>query len=84
MAFAEHCSITFLVPVYTTGIQVMDVFFNAPAIFNGGCGGAYSITAVRTYVCPSRPSVLYVTQMVSMQYILKRLVYWIEILYIGI
>ena len=30
------------------------------------------------------PSVPYVTQMVSMRYLLKRLVYWIENLYIGI
>ena len=52
-------------------------------------GGAYSITAVRTSVRSvhlsirpvhlSRPSVPYVTQMVSVRYLLKRLVYWIEI-----
>ena len=56
-------------------------FFYAPAIFNGG---AYSITAVRMYVRPSVPSVPYVTLSVSVRYLLKGLVYWIEILYTGI
>ena len=32
-----------------------NICFYAPAIFNGE-GGAYSITAVHTYVRPSRPS----------------------------
>ena len=32
-------------------------------------------------VRPSQPSVPYITQMVSVRYLLKRLVYWIEILY---
>ena len=49
----------------------------------GGGGGAYSITAVSTYVHPVRP-VPYVTLLVSMQYLLKGLVYWIEILHTGI
>ena len=48
--------------------------FYAPAIFNVG---AYSITAI---ICPSHP---YVTKMVSVQYLLKSLVYWIQILYTG-
>ena len=49
-----------------------------PPPFSMGWGwGAYSITAV----CMSVP---YVTQMVSMGYLLKGLVYWIEILYTGI
>ena len=49
--------------------------------FQWGVGaGAYSITAVRTYV----PSVPYVTLLVSVRYLLKGLVYWIEILYTGI
>ena len=61
-------------------------FFYAPTIFNGGGGGgewgggAYSITAV----CTSVPSVPYVTLLVSVRYLLKGLVYWIEILYTGI
>ena len=55
----------------------MYVGFYAPAIFNGG---AYSITAVCTYVRPV-PSV---TLFVSVRYLLKGLVYWIEILYKGI
>ena len=52
----------------------------------GGGGGAYSITAVRTYVRPVRPvpSVPYLTQMVSVRYLLKGLVYLIEISYTGI
>ena len=51
-----------------------------------GGGGAYSITAVRTYVRPVRPvpSVPYITLLVSVRYLLKGLVYWIEILYTGI
>ena len=60
-------------------------------IFSMGERGAYSITAVRTYVhpsirpvCPSVPFVQYVTLLVSMRYLLKGLVYWIEILYTGI
>ena len=51
--------------------------FYAPAIFNLGGGGAYSITSAHTYVP-------YVTLLVSMRYLLKGLVYWIEILYTGI
>ena len=58
----------------------MSVSFYAPAIFNGG---AYSITAVRTYIRPIRP-VPYVTLLVSVRYLLKGSVYWIEILYTGI
>ena len=45
--------------------------------------GHNSIIAVRTYVL-SVPFVPYVTQTVSVRYLLKRLVYWIEILYTGI
>ena len=63
----------------------MNLIFYAPGHFQcvgvgGGEGGAYSITAVCTYVHP----VPYVTQMVSVQYLLKRLVYLIQILYTGI
>ena len=46
----------------------------------GGGGDAYSITADHTYV----HTVLYVTLLVSVQYLLKGLVYWIEILYTDI
>ena len=45
----------------------------APAIFNGG---GISLLSVR-------PSVPYITQTVSVRYLLKRLVYWIDILYTG-
>ena len=48
--------------------------FYAPAIFSVG---AYSIVAVSMYIRP----IPYITQMVSVPYLLKRLVYWIEILY---
>ena len=58
--------------------------FYAPAIFNVGVWGAYSITALHTYVRPICPSVPYVKQMVSIRYLLNRLVYWIQILYTGI
>ena len=57
-----------------------------PPPFSIGAG-AYSITAVHTYVRPVRPSVPsvpYVTLLVSVRYLLKGLVYWIEILYTGI
>ena len=63
--------------------------FYASAIFTGGGGGgggggAYSITAVGMYVRPVLPSVLYITLLVSVRYLLKGLVYWIEILFTGI
>ena len=54
--------------------QSSSFIYYAPAIFNWG---AYSITAVRT-------SVPYVTLLVSVRYLLKGLVYWIEILYTGV
>ena len=57
-------------------------FFFMPPPFSVG-GHIVSPLSVRTYV-PSRPSVPYVTVLVSVQYLLKRLVYWIEILYTGI
>ena len=58
--------------------KVLMLRFYPPAIYNGGGGGgAYSITLVRTYV-------LYVRKMVSGQYLLKTLVYWIHISYTGI
>ena len=66
------------------GVKGAAIVFYASAIFNGG---AYSITAVRTYVCPSRPSIRpvpYVTLLVSVRYLLKGLLYWIETLYTGI
>ena len=53
--------------------------FIMPPPFSMGCGGEgegghiVSPLSVRT-------SVLYVKQMVSVRYLLKRLVYWIEIL----
>ena len=41
-------------------VHKMSIFFYAPAIYNGGGGGAYSITLVRTYIrtyiCTSRTS----------------------------
>ena len=69
-----------------TAIQwwgIMVSCFYAPAIFNaGGVGGVHIISPlpVRMYVRP----ILYVIQLVSVWYLLKRLVYWIEILYTGI
>ena len=61
----------------------MDIFMPPPFIMGGG---AYSITLVRTYVRtyvrPVRP-VPYVRKMVSGQYLLKTLVYWINISYTG-
>ena len=49
------------------------VLFYAPAIFSGGggAGGAHIVSPLSV-------------QMVSVQYLLKRLVYWIDILYTGI
>ena len=44
-------------------------FFYAPAFFNGGGAHIVSPLSVRPYV----------TQMVSVRYLLKGLVYWIEI-----
>ena len=70
---------------YEPGHCICYKIFYAPAIFMGGVGlwgerGAYSITAVRPYCL----SILYKTKMVSIQYLLKRLVYWSQILYTGI
>ena len=50
------------------------------AIFSGGGEGEGHIVSPLS-VCRSVP---YVTQMVSVRYHLKRLLYWIEILYTGI
>ena len=52
------------------------ISFYAPAIFNGG--HIVSPLSVRTSV-PSVRSVPYVTLLVSVRYLLKGLVYWIEI-----
>ena len=49
----------------------------APAIFNGG-GHIVSPLSIRPV-----PSLPYVTLLVSVRYLLKGLVYWIEILYTG-
>ena len=84
------CGYSFELPQLDKAIQMStrNISFYAPTIFIGGGGGggggggvwcAYSITAVRPL-----PSVLYVTQIVSVRYLLKGLVYWIEILYTGI
>ena len=56
--------------------------FVPPRFLIAGVGGG---EGVRHTVSPLsvRPSVPYVTQMVSVRYLLKRLVYWIEILYTG-
>ena len=62
-------------------IQATIFFMPAPFSRGGGGVGANSITAVRTYV---RPSIRYVTLLVSVGYLLKGLVYWIETFYIGI
>ena len=71
------------VPFSVSELLLFHNFFMPPPF---SMGRVYSITAVRTYVRPilSVPSVPYVTQMVSVQYLLKKLVYWIEILYTGI
>ena len=66
----------------------LDKEFLYPAIFNGGRAGGggehiVSPLSVRPSVRPV-PSVPCVTQIVSVRYLLKRLVYWIEILYTGI
>ena len=55
------------------------MFFLCLHHFQWEGGGAYSISAVRPVL-----SVPYVAQIVSVQYLLKGLVYWIEILYTGI
>ena len=72
------------VTVDSTRCQQLEDFY-APAIYNGGGGGAYSITlvctSVRTYICTYVP---YVRKMVSGRYLLKTLVYWIHISYTGI
>ena len=49
-------------------------------------GGAHIVSQlfVGTSVPSVRPSIPYITQMVSVRYLLKGLVYWIEILYTGI
>ena len=63
-------------------------FCYAPTIFNGGRGKGYIVSPLSVHPSvPSRPSipsvhpVPCVTQMVSVRYLLKKLVYWIEILY---
>ena len=65
-----------MVPGQEANSNNLGIFY-APAIFNRG---AYSITTVHMYI----RSVLYVTLSVSVRYLLKGLVYWIEILYTGI
>ena len=45
-------------------------------------GGGHIVSPL--FIRTSVPSVPYVTQMVSLRYLLKGLVYWIEILYTGI
>ena len=63
-------------------------FFYAPAIFKGGRGDAYSITAVRTYVssiclfCPSVRPIHNTNGFRAISY--EKMVYWIEILYTSI
>ena len=61
--------------------RVNCMFCYAHAIFSGG---PYSITAVHMYICTSHTFVHPVRKIVSVCYLLKRLVYWIYILYIGI
>ena len=58
--------------------QSSSFVYYAPAIFNGG--HIVSPLSVHTSVL----SVPYVTLLVSVRYLLKGLVYWIEILYTGI
>ena len=56
------------------------VFMPPPFSMWGGGGGGHIV-----HRCPYvRLSVPYVTLLVSMRYLLKGLVYWIEILYTGI
>ena len=50
-----------------------------PSRFQWGWGVMHIVSAL--YVCPSGP---YVTKMVSIRYLLKRLMYWIHILYTGV
>ena len=64
--------------------QLVFVFMPPPFSMGGG-GGEHKVSplSVRTSVPsrPSVPSVPYVTLLVSVRYLLKGLVYWIEILY---
>ena len=60
-------------------LWVKEIYVYPPAIFNGV--GGHLVSQLYMSV---RTSVPYVTQMVSVRYLLKRLVYWIEILYTGI
>ena len=55
-----------------------------PPPFSRGAGHMVSPLSISISIRSLCPSVLYVTQMVSVQYLLKGLVYWIEILYKGI
>ena len=85
-------SFHFVSPCFITSIFQIFWFVMPPpfSMGQGGGGGAYSITAVCTYICPIHPSVHpipsvpYVTLLVSVRYLLKGLVYWFGILYTGI
>ena len=76
---------------YSIHVNLMSVLVNLrmSALFlclrhlnmrGGGGGAGYSITTVRTYVYTYRKSRI----LVPVHYLLKRLVYWIHILYTGI
>ena len=68
---------------YNSGQSHTYFYAYTPAIFNGDGGHIVSTLSVRTSV-PSVLSVPTVTKMISVQYLLKRSVYWIQILYTGI
>ena len=71
--------------IYTI-LFLCDIFYAPPFSIGGGGGGGQHIVSplsVRTAI-QSLPSIPYVTQMVSVRYLLKKFVYWIEVLYTGI
>ena len=53
-------------------------------VYGVGWGGGEVDIVSPLYVRPSRPFVPYVTLLVSVRYLLKGLVYWIEIFYTDI
>ena len=65
--------------------RVIPILFMPPpfSMGFGGVGGGGIYYHRCPYIHPSRP-VTYVTLLVSVRYLLKGLVYWIEILYTGI
>ena len=65
---------------YSYKFQIFMIFF-MPRQFQSGWGHIVSPQSVQTYV---RTSVRPVRKMVSVRYLLKRLEYWIHILYTGI